>query len=61
MMLIHMISIDKMLMLTKGQGHQVKDQGQICNFVKILILLINHEQMIGSSSKSDIGLISIRC
>ena len=29
-----MISIDKMLMLTQGQGHKVKGQGQICNFVK---------------------------
>ena len=30
MMLIHMISNDKMLMLTQGQGHKVKGQGQIC-------------------------------
>ena len=29
-----MISIDKMLMMTQGQGHKVKGQGQICNFVK---------------------------
>ena len=33
-MLMHMISIDKMLKLTQGQGHKVKGQGQICNFVK---------------------------
>ena len=42
-----MISIDKMLMLTQGQGHKVKGQGQICSFVKILVSPINHEQMIG--------------
>ena len=29
-----MTSIDKMLMLFKGQGHKVKGQGQLCNFVK---------------------------
>ena len=29
-----MINIDDMLNLTKGQGHKVKGQGQICNFVK---------------------------
>ena len=29
-----MISIDEILMLTQGQGHKVKGQGQICNFVK---------------------------
>ena len=61
MMLIHMISIDKMLMLTQGQGHNHKGQGQICTFVKILVSPINHEQMIGSLSKSYIGLISMRC
>ena len=32
-----MISIDKMLMLTQGQGHKVKGQGQICNFVKMCL------------------------
>ena len=45
MMLIHMIDIDKMLMLTKGQGHKVKGQGQICDFVKKLVSTIYHEQM----------------
>ena len=45
-MLIHMISIDKMLMLTQGQGHKVKGQGQICNFEKKLVSNIYHEPMI---------------
>ena len=35
MMHIHMISIVEMLKLTKGQGHKVKGQGHICDFVKI--------------------------
>ena len=39
MMLIHITSIDKMLMLTKGQGHKVKGQGHIRNFVKNLFWL----------------------
>ena len=34
MMSIHMISNDEMLKLTKGQGHKVKGQGQICKWVK---------------------------
>ena len=46
MMLIHMISINKMLMLTQGQGHKVKVQGQICNFIKKRVLAIYHETMI---------------
>ena len=41
-----MTSIDKMLMLTKGQGHKVKGQGQLCNFVKKRALVIYHEPMI---------------
>ena len=35
----HMIGIDEMLKLTKGQGHKVKGQGQICNYVKKLFML----------------------
>ena len=35
MTLIHIISIDKMFMLTQGQGHKVKGQGHICRYVKI--------------------------
>ena len=34
MMLIAMISIDKILMLTQGQGHMVKGQSQIWSIVK---------------------------
>ena len=34
-----MTSSDKMLMLTQGQGHKVKGQGQICDFVKKLFWL----------------------
>ena len=41
--LIYMISSDKMLMFTQGQGHKVKGQGQICNFVKKRILAIYYE------------------
>ena len=41
-----MTSIDKKLMLTKGQGHNVKGQGQLCNFVKKRALVIYHEPMI---------------
>ena len=32
-----MTSIDMMLMLTEGQGHKVKGQGQVCNKVKKLV------------------------
>ena len=48
MILIHMTSIDKMLMLTEGQGQKVKGQGQICDFVKKLVSTIYQEQMNGS-------------
>ena len=34
-----MTSIDKMLMLTQGQGQKVKGQGQIYDFVKNLFRL----------------------
>jgi len=47
MMLIHIISIVKMLKLTKGQGHKVKGQGQTFKFVKKRYLAIYHEPMIG--------------
>ena len=33
-----MISIVKMLMFTQGQGHKVKGQGQIYDFVKKSVL-----------------------
>ena len=47
MMLIHMVSTDKMLMLTQGQGHKAKGQGQICNFVnEKRVLAIYYEPMI---------------
>ena len=36
MILRHMIDIDETLNLTQGQGHKVKDQGHICNYVKLL-------------------------
>ena len=61
MILTSIIDIDETLKLTQGHGHKVKGQGQICTFVKILVSPINHEQMIGSLSKSYIGLISMRC
>ena len=34
MILTPISDINKMLKLTQGQCHKVKDQGQICNFVK---------------------------
>ena len=36
MILTYIIDIDEMLKLTKGQGHKVKGQGYICNYVKLL-------------------------
>ena len=36
MILKHMIDIDETLNLTQGQGHEVKYQGHICNYVKLL-------------------------
>ena len=38
MILSYMIGIIEMLKLTQGQGHKVKGQGQICNYVKLLFL-----------------------
>ena len=35
----HMIDINEMLKLTKGHGHKIKGQGQICKFVKDLFQL----------------------
>ena len=36
MVLSHMIDIDETLNLTQGQGHKVKDQCHICNYVNLL-------------------------
>ena len=47
MILGHMVNIDKTLKLTRGQGHKVKGQGHICNYVNLL-LAINHERVIVS-------------
>ena len=46
MILTHMIDINKTEKLNQGQGHKVKGQGQICNFVKIRVLVIYHQPMI---------------
>ena len=46
MILTHMIGIDETLKWTQGQGHKVKGQGQICNFVKIRVLATYHQPMI---------------
>ena len=46
MLLANMIDDNRMLMLTHGQGHKVKGQGQICNFVKNIVSTIYHEPMI---------------
>ena len=37
LLLTHMINIDEKFELTKGQGHKVKVQGQICIYVKNLL------------------------
>ena len=39
MILTQIIDTDKMLKLTQVQGHKIKGQGQICEFVKILFQL----------------------
>jgi len=39
MILAHMIDINEMLKLTLGQGHKVKVQGQICDFLKTCFCL----------------------
>ena len=36
MILTYIIDIDKTVKLTQGQGHKVKGQGHICNYVKLL-------------------------
>ena len=56
-----MIDNYRMIMLTQVQGHKVKGQGQICNFVKKDIFTVFHEQMIGHWWYSHTWLISIRC
>ena len=43
--LTHIANIRKMLELTKGQGHKVKGQVQICLFAKKLEKLIKNQQM----------------
>ena len=42
-----MIENSKIWKLTQGQGHKVKGQGHICDFVKKLVLTLYHEPMIG--------------
>ena len=46
MILTEMIDINKMLKLTKGQGHKIKGQGQICKLAKEIVLTVIHEPMI---------------
>ena len=48
MILTHMIDIKKTMKLTSGQGHKVKCQDQMWNRVKILILTLYNEPIIGS-------------
>ena len=47
MILRHMLDIDETYKLTQGQGHKVKDQGHICNYVNYC-LAINHERVVVS-------------
>ena len=37
MILGHMVYIDETFKLTQGQGHKVKGQVHICNYVKLLL------------------------
>ena len=46
MMFKYKIDIHEIKKLTKGEGHKVKGQGQLCNFVKKRALVIYHEPMI---------------
>ena len=48
MILAYIIDIDKMLKLTKSQGHKVKGQGHTICLCKYLVSAINHEWMDGS-------------
>ena len=49
MKLIYIVDVDKKIQLTYGQGHEVKGQGQTCNYEKkYFFSLINHERMIRS-------------
>ena len=43
MILTYITDIDKLLKLTKGQGHKVKGQGHIYVLCKIIVLAIDHE------------------
>ena len=55
--LMHRFNIDATLKLTKGQGHKVKGQGQICNYLKKTVLAINQERKIVSLSNLYFGFI----
>ena len=46
MILTHMIDNNEMSKLTQGQGYKAKGQGQICDYVK-LMLRLNDEPIIG--------------
>ena len=46
MMFTYKIDIYEMLKLSQGQGHKVKAQGQICNFVKNLFWLYIMNQLL---------------
>ena len=48
-----MISIDEMLNLTQGQGHKVKGQGQIYNFVNKLVSTFNQWLKINDTYTHD--------
>ena len=48
MKLIYHVDVDKIIQLTKGQGHGVKGQGQIGSFVTKIDSSIKHEWMIRS-------------
>ena len=48
--LMYRVDIDATFKVTQGQGHKVKGQGRICNYMKTIVWAINQEQMIVSSS-----------
>ena len=37
MILTYVMDVDQTVTLTQGQGHKVKGQGHICNYVKLLL------------------------
>ena len=43
--LTYIMNIDKMTKFTEGQDHKVKGQGQICNYAKKLVKVIEKQRI----------------